>query len=232
MDETGSAESAAKKSGSEARGEQSGAGFGINGCTGAEAQEGLSEARGEQSGAVFGINGCAGAEAQEAARSPSAPKWRPVLLWALLVLALDLISKEAARRYFSPWEPLEIIPGLFNLVLAYNSGAAFSLLAGEPGRWQGLKMAFLALLSLLPFIYFYRQARASQRLSLIAIGLVLGGALGNIHDRLRWGAVVDFLDFYWRGYHWPAFNLADAAICTGVGLLVLSVFRAPSSGSA
>lgn len=210
MDETGPAESAAKKSGSDAKDNKSGNGAGKNSSTETEAKE---------SGSGYG-----------GASSP--PKWRPVLLWALLVLALDLVSKEVARRYFSPWEPLEIIPGLFNLVLAYNSGAAFSLLAGEPGRWQGLKMAFLALLSLLPFIYFYRQARASQRLSLVAIGLVLGGALGNIHDRLRWGAVVDFLDFYWRGYHWPAFNLADAAICTGAGLLVLSVFRAPPSGSA
>jgi signal peptidase II len=140
-------------------------------------------------------------------------------------LALDLGTKAAARNFLNAWEPMPVINDFFNLVLAHNTGAAFSLLAdgGSPG--QGLKMTALASLALLPFLFFFIQAAPGDRSRLASLGLILGGALGNIHDRLRWGAVVDFLDFHWRGHHWPAFNFADLAICLGAGLLGLSVWR-------
>jgi signal peptidase II len=152
-------------------------------------------------------------------------KLRPAALWGGAVLLLDLATKALARRHFSPWEPLTVIDGFFDLVLAYNTGAAFSLLAGESGLGQSLKMAGLAGLSLLPFLYFFVRAAPGDRRRLTALGLIWGGALGNIHDRLRWGAVVDFLDFQFRGRHWPAFNVADIAICLGAGLLALSVLK-------
>ena len=116
-------------------------------------------------------------------------------------------------------------------MLTYNTGAAFSLGAGPIGPGQSWKMAGLAALSLLPFLYFFFKAAPRDRGGLAALGLVWGGALGNIHDRLRWGAVVDFLDFQVRGHHWPAFNLADTAICLGVGLLALSLFREKPAGT-
>ncbi len=162
------------------------------------------------------------------------PKWRTTAFWCVLTLALDLLTKALARAYFSPWEPLEVIPGVFNLILTFNTGAAFSLLSGG-GAVQGLKMAALAAVSLLPFIYFYVQAKPGHRALLASLGLIWGGALGNIHDRLRWGAVVDFLDFYWGPRHWPAFNVADIAICVGAGLLALSILRekpSPPAGKA
>lgn len=166
-------------------------------------------------------------------KEASIKKWRRAAFWGLLILALDLGAKAAARRYFSPWEPLAIIPGFFNLVLTYNTGAAFSLLAGESGPGQGLKMAAIAAASLLPFIYFFRKAQPGERLLLTSLGLIWGGALGNIHDRLRWGAVVDFLDFHWGEHHWPAFNLADVGVCLGAGLLALSIWREkPPPGAA
>ena len=146
-------------------------------------------------------------------------------VWAGAVLALDLGTKAAARDFLSPGEVAPVINNFFNLVLAYNTGAAFSLLAGEGSPGQSLKMALLAVLALLPFLYFFIQAAPSDRSRLAALGLILGGALGNIHDRLRWGAVVDFLDFHWRSHHWPAFNIADLAICLGAGLLGLSIWR-------
>ncbi|MDR1921970.1 MAG: signal peptidase II [Candidatus Adiutrix sp.] len=152
-------------------------------------------------------------------------KWFPPLFWGLLVLAADLVTKDAARRSFSLWEPKVVIDGFFNLVLAYNAGAAFSLFSGGGGAAQGLKMAALAAVSVLPFIYFYVKARPSDRALLSGLGLIWGGALGNIHDRFRWGAVVDFLDFYRGDYHWPAFNVADIAICLGAATLALSVLR-------
>jgi signal peptidase II len=143
----------------------------------------------------------------------------------LAALALDLGTKAAARVFLDPWEVQPVINDFFNLSLVYNTGAAFSLLAGVEGPGQSLKMSALAAAALLPFLYFFVQAAPTARGRLAALGLIWGGALGNIHDRLRWGAVVDFLDFHWRGHHWPAFNFADVVICLGAGLLGLSVWR-------
>lgn len=155
------------------------------------------------------------------------------------VLALDLFTKNLIRNYFHycdpigklAWEyvdqcePFSLIRGFFDLILTYNTGAAFSIFAGDGGPHHGLKMAALAAVSLLPFLYFYYKAKASDRLVLSSLGLIWGGALGNIHDRLRWNAVADFLDFYVGDRHWPAFNVADMAICVGAGLLALSILR-------
>lgn len=165
-------------------------------------------------------------------------KWRITAFWGILTLALDLSTKYLARHHISPWEPLEVIPGLFNLILVYNPGAAFSILAcrdGDCGGGQGLMMAALAAVALLPFIYFYAKARPGDKLLLASLGLIWGGALGNIHDRLHWGMVVDFLDLYIGDRHWPAFNVADIAICVGAGLLALSILfekPAPKPGEA
>lgn len=150
-------------------------------------------------------------------------KWRLPLFWAVLTIVLDLGSKALARA--SIGEPVPVT-GFFNLVLTYNTGAAFSIFSSaEGGPGQGLKMALIALVSLLPFAYFYLKAAVSDRVLLTGLGLIWGGALGNIHDRFRWHGVVDFLDFHAAGYHWPAFNVADIAICAGAGLLALSVWR-------
>jgi len=150
--------------------------------------------------------------------------WRPAAAWGGAVLALDLATKAAALNYLDAWEPRPVIDGFFHLILRHNTGLVFSFLAGEGGPRQAL-MTALAVLLLLTFIYFFIQTGLGDRSHLAALGLILGGALGNIHDRLRWGAVVDFLDFHWRGYHWPAFNMADLAICLGAGLLGLGVWR-------
>lgn len=166
-----------------------------------------------------------GPGSDQRALSASWPKWLRPLIWIGLVLVLDLSSKALAQAYFSEFEPIEVIPGFFNLILAYNTGAAFSIFSGDGGEAQGVKMALLAGVALLPFIYFYVKAAPGDRSLLTSLGLVWGGALGNIHDRLRWNKVVDFLDFYWSNYHWPAFNVADIAICVGAGLLALSVLR-------
>lgn len=157
--------------------------------------------------------------------SNTEPKWPLPVISLILTLMVDLGSKALARAYFSPWEPISVIPGFFDLILTYNTGAAFSLFSGDSGAAQGLKMSALAAAALLPFIYFYAKAAPGDRCLLISLGLVFGGALGNIHDRLRWGAVVDFLDFYWGGNHWPAFNAADLAICLGAFLLALSILK-------
>lgn len=159
-------------------------------------------------------------------------KWRPVLLTAAATIVLDLITKTVAIANFSQWKPVTVIPGFFDLILTYNPGVAFSLLSDLGGDYPHLIVAGLAALALLPFIYFYKKAKAGDRLQLISLGLVWGGALGNIHDRLRWGAVVDFFDFYIGNRHWPAFNVADIAICVGAALLAIGIFlEKPDSDS-
>ncbi|MDR1658095.1 MAG: signal peptidase II [Deltaproteobacteria bacterium] len=144
-----------------------------------------------------------------------------VLIPAAIFLALDLATKQWALVNLS-FHETRSVTSFFNLVLVNNQGAAFSLLSSN-GPGQGLKMAGLALLAMIPLIYFYRLAEATDRSFLVGLGLTLGGAAGNIHDRLRYGAVVDFLDFHLGSRHWPTFNVADIAVCVGVGLLALSI---------
>ncbi|MDR2444224.1 MAG: signal peptidase II [Deltaproteobacteria bacterium] len=136
-------------------------------------------------------------------------------------MGLDLVTKRLAIDNLSFYE-IKSVTSFFNLILVKNQGAAFSLLSGD-GPGQGIKMIGLSVLAMVPLIWFYSQAKARDRGFLVSLGLVLGGAIGNICDRIRFGAVVDFLDFHFRDRHWPAFNVADIAICVGVGLLALSI---------
>ena len=112
-----------------------------------------------------------------------------------------------------------VFPG-FNLVFLRNDGVTFGMMAGVP--WWGLSAIALGIVVWLAML----MVRATGRLEALAYGLVIGGALGNVVDRLRFGAVTDFLDFYVRDWHWPAFNFADVAVVSGVGLLLLSEFLA------
>lgn len=114
------------------------------------------------------------------------------------------------------------ITGLFNLVLIWNTGVSFGMFANDGGaaRWILIGVALAIVLALSIWLRW-----ADTRLMAVSLGLVIGGALGNVVDRILYGAVVDFLDFHAMGYHWPAFNVADAAIVIGVGLLVLDTFR-------
>jgi signal peptidase II len=146
------------------------------------------------------------------------------LVPAAVSLALDLSSKALVKDSLTEFSTLRVTD-FFNLVLAHNTGAAFSLLAA-PGTAQGLKMAGLALLALIPLVWLYKMTKPQDKVTLVALGLVVGGALGNVHDRLRYDAVVDFLDFHLGDQHWPTFNGADVFICLGLGLLlVFTVFK-------
>jgi signal peptidase II len=136
-------------------------------------------------------------------------------------LALDLTAKWLVLRELELYE-VRPVTSFFNLVLVENKGAAFSLLSGD-GDWQGLKMALLAGVAMIPLGYFFASAEKLSAVS--ALGLILGGALGNVHDRLSHNGVVDILDFHLYGRHWPAFNLADAAIVAGVAALLWVAFR-------
>ena len=145
------------------------------------------------------------------------PKLALWLALAGLVVVADQLTKLAVLGAFAPGEVLPVT-GFFNMVLVYNPGAAFSFLAGA-GGWQ--KWFFLALAFLISgWIIATLRRHPEQRLLSAALSLILGGALGNVIDRFAYGAVVDFLDFYVGGWHWPAFNVADSAICIGAVLLI------------
>jgi len=119
------------------------------------------------------------------------------------------------------FESREIIPGLFNFTYLTNKGAAFGLLNGNYGAWRQIFFVAIAVIALIVLIIALRQLREQGWIYGVALGLIAGGAAGNLLDRLRLGAVVDFLDFYYKGHHWPAFNVADSAITVGVSLLIL-----------
>ena len=150
------------------------------------------------------------------------------LALAALVVALDQASKLWVLGSFQRLESLPVT-SFFNLVLVFNPGASFSFLA-DAGGWQKWFFVVLALAISTWLLHMLRQ-HAAERLLPAALALILGGALGNVIDRLRFDAVVDFLDFYAAGYHWPAFNVADSAITVGVGLMLLHQFRCGKDGS-
>jgi len=145
------------------------------------------------------------------------PKSGYWLALAALVIMLDQASKAWVLNAFHLGESLPVTD-FFNLVLVFNSGAAFSFLS-DAGGWQKWFFIVLALAVSVWLVWEIRRHTA-ERLLPLAFALVLGGALGNVIDRLRFGAVVDFLDFHVAGWHWPAFNVADSAITIGVVLLL------------
>ena len=147
--------------------------------------------------------------------------WRWFVLAAAVVLA-DQVTKSMVTSRFVEGERLEV-NAFFNMVLVYNKGAAFSFLSNAPG-WQTPLLIGFALVAI--GIVVTMLVRSPERLMLSAgLALILGGALGNVIDRLRFGKVVDFLDFHAAGWHWPAFNVADSAITVGAVLLILDGFR-------
>lgn len=138
-----------------------------------------------------------------------------------LVIVLDQVSKLEISSHFAFGESLPVT-GFFNLVLAHNKGAAFSML-NDAGGWQRWMFSGIAVVASVWITWLLRR-HPQQKLFCFALALILGGALGNLVDRISYGHVVDFLDFYWNGYHFPAFNIADSAITCGAALLLLDSF--------
>ncbi len=147
----------------------------------------------------------------------------PWLWLAAAIVVVDQLSKLAVVRSFAFGERLAIVPGLFDLTLVYNRGAAFSFLASASG-WQ--RWFFTALgVGAAVFIVWLLARHGSQRLFAFALALILGGAIGNVIDRIARGQVVDFVLLHWQRFYWPAFNVADSAITVGAVLLVVDELR-------
>lgn len=143
----------------------------------------------------------------------------------LAVLTLDLATKEWVLRTLPLYTQREIIPGFFNLVHVRNAGVAFSIFAGNNSPWRVPVLAGLTVTALGVIFFLYRECGPEEKTKRLGLSLIAGGALGNLTDRLRFGNVVDFLDFYFGPYHWPAFNVADMAVTLGAGLLLIPMLR-------
>jgi signal peptidase II len=156
---------------------------------------------------------------------PSSSNNNSLLPWlgiSLIVLLLDQLSKITILKLFHYGESRPVT-GFFNLVLVYNKGAAFSFLAAESG-WQRHLFTAIGIAAAIYIIYLLRK-HAGQRMFCWALALILGGAVGNVIDRILYGHVIDFLDVFIGNWHWPAFNIADSAICVGAVLFVLDELR-------
>jgi signal peptidase II len=161
-----------------------------------------------------------GEQLEEAYAPEGAAKW----LWlSFFVVVIDQVTKYMASLSLQLYEPLPIMPSL-NLTLLHNMGAAFSFL-NEAGGWQRWLFIFLAVTVSFFIIYWLTELPADRPWFACALSLVLGGALGNLWDRLALGYVIDFIDIYYRDWHWPAFNVADIAISVGALMLLLDAFR-------
>ncbi|GLR65130.1 signal peptidase II [Marinospirillum insulare] len=154
----------------------------------------------------------------------------PWVLIAVVVIGLDLATKAWVTSHFSYGQRLEVLP-VFDLVLLHNTGAAFSFLAESSG-WQRWFFVGIAVVASLIIWGWLNRLESHEKLTALALALILGGALGNLHDRFFYGYVVDFLAFHWQHSYFPAFNLADSAITLGAMLLIWGTFFGAKGKSA
>ena len=153
-------------------------------------------------------------------------KWRLTLLPALVVIVLDQLTKALVLARMDLHQSIPVIEGFFDLTYVRNTGAAFGILAGSLAAYRVPLLLGVSVLALVVLFWFVRTVPVERWAVIAACGAVLGGAVGNMLDRLAYGEVIDFLDVYVGAYHWPAFNVADAAITVGVVLLCIDALRA------
>ncbi|MGD0624641.1 MAG: signal peptidase II [Thermodesulfobacteriota bacterium] len=156
------------------------------------------------------------------------PKYRLALIIGLTVLILDQITKALVHNLMHLHQSIEIVPNFVHLTYLRNTGAAFGFLAGDR---SALKTVFFLLVSGVAIgciFYLLRNLRPGRNAETLSLSFILGGAVGNLIDRLRMGEVIDFMDLHWHHVHWPAFNVADSAITVGVILLLFQMIRKQS----
>jgi len=143
------------------------------------------------------------------------------------IISLDQFTKHLVTLKFHLGESISLIPGFFSLTYVRNPGAAFGLLAKADPVWRVPFFIIIPLVALIVISFIFRKVGDADLKLSSALSLVIGGAVGNLIDRAAYSYVIDFLDFHWGagGPHFPAFNVADAAICVGVGLLILDIFQ-------
>ncbi len=152
-------------------------------------------------------------------------KWRIVGVWLLAIVVLDQLTKIIVDRSMPLYHSIPIIDGFFSLTYVRNAGAAFGIFAGSA---EMFRRPFLIAVSLVAigFIFTMLRRLPDKETGLItALAFIVGGAIGNLIDRVIYGEVIDFLDCFWGSYHWPAFNIADSSITIGVGLTIYCLYK-------
>jgi signal peptidase II len=149
-------------------------------------------------------------------------KYLILLLLSPLILVFDQLTKIHIDRSMQLYQSIPVIDGLFNITYLRNRGAAFSFLANA--SWRLPFFILITIIAVVAILVAFGKLRNDQRFAAFSLTLILCGAVGNLIDRIRLGEVIDFLDVYWKSHHWPAFNVADSAICVGVAMLALDMF--------
>ena len=144
---------------------------------------------------------------------------------ALIILLLDQVSKWMAVNQIEAHQILSVIPGFFNLVLVKNRGMAFGIFSQTRSGFYYYFLLFTTIGAIGVILFFFFWIKRTKKWLTVGLSLILGGALGNLVDRVRWGYVIDFLDFFLKGYHWPAFNVADSAVTAGTFWLLFNIIQ-------
>ena len=153
-------------------------------------------------------------------------KYFPLITMVLMLVVIDQLTKFYIDSNFVLYQSLEVISGYFNITYIRNSGVAFGILSGFKGIVSQIIFIFISLVVISAIIIIYRGTDDKMIFSRISLSLILSGAIGNMIDRIfRGGEVIDFLDFHWKSYHWPAFNIADSCITIGVTLLMITMIK-------
>ncbi len=158
------------------------------------------------------------------------------MIFCFGILLLDQWTKYLIVQKLRLYQRVDVIDGFFSIVHVRNTGGAFGIFGGERGGIGSILFVVVSLIAIGAVVFLFVKTRENEKTLALSFSLILSGALGNLIDRLHYGEVIDFLDFHLSTYHWPAFNVADSAICIGIGLLALEVLirdhkRGPKSGA-
>ncbi|MDY6905872.1 MAG: signal peptidase II [Thermodesulfobacteriota bacterium] len=153
------------------------------------------------------------------------PKGKNLLLIAIAggTFLLDQITKLVIVKTMALYQTIPVIPGFFNITRVHNPGGAFGFMAGQTHGIRAMVFLVISILAACFILYLYKKTDAGYPFLLASLALIFGGALGNLADRIRFGEVIDFLDFYIQAVHYPAFNVADSAICVGMTVLIYHI---------
>jgi len=153
------------------------------------------------------------------------PTFRLTLITSITVLLLDQITKAVVHNKMALYQSIEVVRHFIHLTYLRNTGVAFGFLAASRSTWRIVFFILVSIVAIGCVIYLLKNLRPGRKVTAFSLSLILGGASGNLIDRLRLGEVIDFFDLHWYNYHWPAFNVADAAITIGVILLLIQMLR-------
>ena len=158
-------------------------------------------------------------------RSDMKRKYWVLSIFCLGILLLDQWTKHMVVQKLPLYRRVKVIQGFFNLTHVRNTGGAFGIFGGEKGGLGSILFVIVSLIAIGAIVFLFFKVKENEKTLALSFSLILSGAVGNLIDRLRYGEVVDFLDFHLSSYHWPAFNVADSAICIGIGLMALELLK-------